>query len=79
MAIPTGGDNPSRYKPNAEDDRASGGSAIYLSLATAIEETDRIFSDGPLYASLDLQTRRNIRTADSALRRAAFLFVLHAK
>lgn len=76
--IPTGGDTPSRYRPNAADDRGTGNTDMYRALAAAIEEIETLRAPGPAYAALDPQTRRNIRTAESALRRAAFSFVIHS-
>ncbi len=77
MAIPTGGDTPSRYQPNPIDDRATGGGNIYLALATAIEAIEDIYSDPDEYTSLDKNTRKAIRSAEGALRRAAFGVVIH--
>lgn len=77
---PNGATSPSRYQPNPTDDRAVTGplSSVYLALATAIEEiTDNVYQS-EAYRALDPGTRRAVRTADSALRRAAFSVVLHA-
>jgi hypothetical protein len=80
MPIPTGGDTPSRYKPNPVDDRALTGmaSGAYLALATAIEQTEVIQADAKFWNTIDKNTQKAIRTAESALRRAAFGLVLHA-
>lgn len=79
MPSPTWNGSPSRYQPNPTDDRAVTGpqSAAYLAIATALEAvTDDIPAD--LYRTLSPDTRRAIRTAEHALRRAAFSLVAHA-
>ena len=72
MSIPTGGDSPSRYKPNPTDDRAVDGSPVYLAIATAIEEVEAIG-----LVEVDPQTRKALKSAEGALRRAAFSLVVH--
>lgn len=45
MPAPTWDGSPNRYEPNPIDDRALAGteaSSVYLSLATAIEETESV-------------------------------------
>jgi hypothetical protein len=46
--------------------------ATYLSIATAIEEIENLVP-----SRLDPQTQRALRTAEGALRRAAFSLVIH--
>lgn len=85
MPAPTTDGNPSRYKPNPEDDRALAGtpmSAAYLQLAIAIEAVEElrtIDDQGPrLYLMLPPASRKAVNAAESALRRAAFTLVLYA-
>jgi hypothetical protein len=79
MAIPTGGDIPSQYQPNPTDDRATGSGPTYLAIATAIEAIESIERRDPVTMRmlLDPQTVKALRSAESALRRAAFSLVIH--
>ena len=78
MPAPVGGDTPNRYRPNSIDDRQVTDplqSSAYLAIATALGAiTDDIDPD----TRLDYATRRALRTAENALRRAAWLIVVHA-
>lgn len=72
---------PSRYQPNPDDDRALNDgkhpleAAAYFQLAVAIEAITEDL-DGNTYKTLHPQTRRAIRTAEHALRRAALGVVI---
>lgn len=81
MVAPHWEGNPNRYQPNPADDRAIAGlpntSNVYLQLAVAIEAiTDDIPAEAWRYLNRD--TRRAIRAAESALRRAALTTVMYA-
>jgi hypothetical protein len=82
MPSPQWNGNPARYRPNQIDDRAVTGplSDVYLRLATAIEaiEHGEDGIPGETFLALDPGTRKAIRSAENALRRAAFSVVLHA-
>ena len=89
MVVPSTDTNPSRYKPNPEDDRAvreatkDGPEATaYFAVATALDALDDVFKREEGYRSifidLDPQTRKALRSADGALRRAGFSLVVHA-
>jgi hypothetical protein len=79
MAVPQGGDVPSRYQPNPVDDRvavdAERGEA-YRAIAAAIEEVEGLIDGG--IALTDPKVAATLRSAESALRRAAFTLIVHA-
>lgn len=79
MPSPTWGGSPSTYQPNPTDDRATGGGDTYRALTAAIEEVESIRADWESYRRLAPDTRRALRTAESALRRAAYGYVVYRK
>lgn len=79
MVSPNFTGSPNRYTPNPVDDRKLTGdaSATYLALANAIEEvTDNI--PNAVYKDLNPSVRRSVRSAENALRRAAYGVVVYA-
>lgn len=83
MAMPLlqGKNNPSDYVPNPTDDRlavAAGVGEAYRALASAIEELEGLTGEVGSEI-LDKKVRQPVRSATSALRRAAYaLIVYHA-
>ena len=89
MPVPTTDVSPNRYQPNPQDDRAireaSGDgpdATAYFSIASALDALDDVFGreEGrrSIFIDLDPQTRKALRSADKALRRAGFSLVVHA-
>jgi hypothetical protein len=75
---------PNRYQINADDDRRLTGedSRAYFAIATALdalEAQDGTGIDAVTLSTMPPQARKAIRTAESALRRAAWIIVIHAE
>lgn len=81
MPSPQWNGSPSRYQPNPIDDRAvaddPAAAAAYFQLAVAIEAISEDFPN-ELYRTMTPSVRRSIRTAENALRRAAYAVVVYA-
>lgn len=80
MAVPAGGDIPSRYQPNPVDDRLAvdaGQGEAYRAIASAIDEIEGLRGEVG-QELLDPAVLRPLRSAESALRRAAFALIVHA-
>ena len=85
MTVPNYQGNPSRYKPNGIDDRAirdvtqnGPQSAAYFAVAVALDALVEDIFDAKIYMALDPQTRKALRSAEKALRRAGFSLIVHA-
>lgn len=81
MASPNGTGSPSQYQPNPADDRlavAAGVGEQYRAMAAAIEEVEGVLD--PETGTINARhVRRPLRSAESALRRAAWaLIAFHA-
>lgn len=90
MPSPQWNGSPSSYQPNPIDDRLVTGPhrAAYFEVATALDAIESLHTredwtnvagePAPLMLALDKATRKALRVAESNLRRAAFLIVLHS-
>lgn len=75
--------SPGRYQINSDDDKKLTGedSTAYFALATALDALEPQDGTGiyrETWRAMQPQARKAIRTAESALRRAAWIIVIHA-
>ena len=83
MNTPNTNCSPSRYKINGEDDRKLTGedSRAYFAIASALDALDAQDGTGiyrETWQAMQPQARKAVRTAENALRRAAWVIVIHA-
>lgn len=71
-------DSPNKYQPNPVDDRKLSGTAAaaYLNLATAIEQIAEL-TTAPDTGTLGPKVTTALRTAEGAMRRAAWMVVAY--
>jgi hypothetical protein len=83
MNTPHTNSNPNRYQINADDDRRLTGedSAAYFAIATALDALEAQDGTGiyrETWTAMQPQARKALRSAENALRRAAWIIVIHA-
>jgi len=80
-AMPIGDPSPGRYKPNPTDYRNVDDEHVedYVSVSRAIEEVEELLKivPGPESLHLNPKIRQALRTAESALRRSAWMLVAY--
>jgi len=85
MPVPSTDGSPNRYQPNPADDRAireatkDGPESIaYFGVASALDALEDSF-ERETFSKLNPNTRRALRSAENALRRAGFGLVVYAQ